>query len=272
MSALPGGVRADTAHLRLSPQPTDDAKRFTYESYRMWCSWNGLYGGALLGALIEAMERVSGKSVAAVSAQFLANVKQGDRLTLTADLLAAGSTASQVCATALIGDTVAVRVTGTFGAIGEGARVAAPFPRVRAAGDSPERSYLRPLPGGMNETMDVRLAGSDASRVCIWARTPAGAGAPLTAALLSCYADHPPYATGVLLGKGWYGITLDSTLRIVTTPARVDGGAWVLIEVVFDAVAPPFAHASVNMWSESGELLAIAAQSMRIRHGIATKK
>jgi acyl-CoA thioesterase len=273
VTPVPGSHRSERADLHLSPEPTGAPGRFRYASHRTWASWNGLYGGALLGALIEAMERVCDKPLAAVSAQFLVNVKEGVTLELHAELLAAGSTVSQASGAALLGDVVAVRASGSFGAAGnEEVRIAASFPSVRAPADSPERSYMRPLPGGLNDTLDVRLAGSDKSRVYIWGRCPAAEGTPLTAGLLSCYADHPPYATGVMLGGEWYGITLDTTLRIVAPPERHDGAIWVLIEVVFDTIAPPFAHASVNLWSEQGDLLAIGAQSMRIRHGIATKK
>jgi acyl-CoA thioesterase len=261
---------ADDSRLRLSPQPLGGG-RFRYLGERYWCSWNGVYGGALLGALIRCMETVTGKPLVTVNAQFVANVPEGADLLLHAESLVAGSVAAQATAAAYIGEKLVARAGGSFGEVGADGRVAASFPSVRPPAESPPRTFLKPLPGGLNESMDVRVAGVAAPRCWLWVRCPDGEGLPMTASLLSAFADHPPYGTGLLMGEGWYGITLDKALRLCGPLEGVDAGAWTLVEIVFDTMAPPFAHATVNLWSEAGRLLAIGGQSMRIRHGIASK-
>jgi len=259
------------AGLHLTPEPTGTPGRFRLFGDRYWCSWNGFYGGALLGALIRSMENVTGKPLVTVNAQFLANVPEGAELTLEADALVQGSTAAQASAIAILGDKVAVRSGGTFGVVGSEAGIAARFPSVRPPADSPPRSFLKPLPGGLNEAMDVRVAGAEGARCWLWVCCPDGTGSPLSASLLSAFADHPPFGVGLMKGTGWYGITLDAGLRVCRPLEGLDAGLWTLVEIVFDTMAPPFAHATVNIWTEDGSLLAIGSQSMRIRHGIAPK-
>lgn len=260
----------DDSRLHLSPEPLGQG-RFGYRGDRYWCSWNGLYGGALLGAMIRCMETMTGKPLVTVNAQFLANVPENAELVLEAQSLAQGNVASQALATAHMGGTLAARSGGTFGAVGADGTMAAAMPSVRRPSDSPPRTFLKPLPGGLNDSMDVRVAGVAAPRCSLWVRATDGAGLPMSASLLSAFADHPPYGTGLLLGEGWYGITLDMALRLCGPLDGIDAGSWVLVEIVFDTIASPFAHATVNLWTEGGRLLAIGGQSMRIRHGIAAK-
>ncbi|MGE0383127.1 MAG: acyl-CoA thioesterase domain-containing protein [Gammaproteobacteria bacterium] len=254
--------------LHLTPEPQADPHRYRYAARRPWCSWNGLFGGALAGALIAAMEHAAGRPLAAFSVQYLRNVREGVELAIETENLAVGSTSTQMAATATLPEGRAAIASATFGGPGATPRIDAEFPEVGPADEAPPRAWMRPLTGGLNETLDIRVAAVHASRVLLWARCPAAQGMPSSAALLACIADQPPFGIMRLLGGQWYGISLEASLKIVTAPQGRDGGAWTLVEIVFDAIASPFAFATVNLWSTDGTLLAIGSQSMRIRNGI----
>ena len=162
---------------------------------------------------------------------------------------------------------------GTLGAVASGAVSARVFPRVKPPAESPARTFLRaPLEGDVAETMEVRIAEAGATAACLWVRCATGAGHPLSAALLSAIADHPPFGLRLALGGDWYGISLDASLRLVVAPEQFDAGDWVLVEIRYDSIAAPFAFATTCLWTADGTLLAVSPQTMRIRNGTASPK
>ena len=259
----------------LSPAAVQGEKDvYLYPGMVDWTSWNGPFGGALLGSMIEAMQHATGQRLVALTAQFLKTAKHGVPLTFKVDTLAAGRAVAQVRASAyqegvLLFTGCGVLATSddqfTAGSVGI-------CPVVRLADDSPARTYMKPIPGGLNDTVDIRIAEAAPSHVRLWARCPGAAGQPLGSALLAAFADHPPYGVGLLKGGQWYGITLDSTLRITSPAAGLDGASWVLLDIGFEAMGEQFGFATVNLWSVEGKLLAIGTQTLRIRNGITPGK
>jgi acyl-CoA thioesterase len=260
---------ASDAVEQLSPPPlAGEPGAFRFSAQRAWCTWNGLHGGALMGALIGSMEQTTGMPAASATAQFLKGVKEGGEVVIRAEVVASGSSVAQARAVATQDGAQIIVVSATLGAGGASATSARSFPRVPSAEDSPARTYLRaPLPGDVAETMEVRIAQAGPTGACLWVRCPTAKGRPLSAALLAAFADHPPFAVRLALGGDWYGISLEESLRIVAPLRELDGGIWTLVEVVFDALASPFAFATANVWSEDARLLAVSPQALRIRHG-----
>jgi acyl-CoA thioesterase len=256
----------------LSPTAVEGEKgAYLYPGMLDWTSWNGPFGGALLGSMIESMEQCTGQKLVALTAQFLKTAKHGVPLTFKVDILAAGRAVSQVRASAHQDGSLLFTGSGVLASSSDAlaAGCVGDCPVVRPAESSPARTYMKPIKGGLNDTVDIRIAETAASRVRLWARCPAASGMPLGAALLAAFADHPPYGVGLLRGGEWYGITLDSTLRIAAPSADLDGASWVLLDIGFEAMGEQFGFATVNLWTTDGRLLGIGTQTLRLRNGIA---
>lgn len=259
----------------LSPVAVEGEKdTYRYPGMLAWTSWNGPFGGALLGSMIESMEQATGQKLVALTAQFLKTAKHGVPLTLKVDTLAAGRAVAQVRASAWQDGVLLFTGCGVLAAAGDAfaAGSVGAFPAVRSADASPARTYMKPIQGGLNDTVDIRIADAAPSHVRLWGRCPDAAGTPLGAALLAAFADHPPYGVQLLKGGEWYGITLDSTLRIASPSSGLDGASWVLLDIGFEAIGEQFGFATVNLWSVDGRLLAIGTQTLRLRNGIAAGK
>jgi acyl-CoA thioesterase II len=69
------------------------------------------------------------------------------------------------------------------------------------------------------------------------------------------------FGIGQALGLPAGGNSLDNTIRI----ARLEPTDWVLLDIRVHAVHGGFGHGAVLLWSESGELLAVASQSTIVR-------
>jgi acyl-CoA thioesterase len=256
---LPGPM-----HLRAGAEPG----QFLVPAERRWCSWNGLFGGALLGSAIEALEQVAGKPLLTMSALFLQGFKENEVVELRAQLRGGGKAVALATATGLHGGEAAVAVQGTLGAFPQGARSIGVFQPRRKPEDCPRRESMAYVEGGVTDTVEVRYADHDvargAQRAQLWIRCVGVEGA-LSAPILAVIADHPPSALAVVNGPGWYGITLDSSLRVAAQLDRHAAGEWVLLDVQFDAFTDQMAHATVHMWSRGGEFLGVAAQTLRVR-------
>ena len=262
-----------TYHLSPTAVP-GRAGQYIYPGKVSWTSWNGPFGGVLLGSMMESMEQSAGQGLVAVMAQFLKTAKHGPELVFEVETLAAGKAVAQMRGSAMQEGQVLFTATATLAASGDKLqRVSTTsMPQVPSPEASPARSYMKPIDGGLNDTIDVRIAAVDSATVRLWARCPVADGEPLTAGLLAAYADHPPFGVGLLRGEGWYGITLDSTLRIVSSSAHLSATSWVLLDIGFEAMGTQMGFATVNLWSSSGQLLAIGSQTLRLRNGIATSR
>ena len=78
---------------------------------------------------------------------------------------------------------------------------------------------------------------------------------------LAVLGDFVPFGIGQALGLAAGGNSLDNTIRV----ARLEPTDWVLLDIRVLAVHGGFGHGAVLLWSESGQLLAIASQSTIVR-------
>jgi acyl-CoA thioesterase len=92
----------------------------------------------------------------------------------------------------------------------------------------------------------------------LWARMPE---VEHDAGALAIVADYMPSALGNALGKIMSCTSLDNTIRI----ANHAPNEWILCENQIEHVGDGFGYGRVNMWSESGILLATASQSLIVR-------
>ena len=225
-----------------------------------------LYGGAMLGVAITAMETATERRIVWATTQFVASAPHGARIEVVVEELARGGRTSQVLVRGATSDGpmfTAIGATGTEGLD--------PFePTYLAAPDAPAPEECPPLlaPAELEErgyrtVTDIRAAGEVGAarppQLLIWARTPGHC--TTLPAMLALVADHLPLTLGRLAGFEGAGASLDNSLR-VGPRAQHD---WVLLECRPELGAGGYGHGTVYLWSPEGVLLAIGSQSSRMR-------
>jgi len=93
----------------------------------------------------------------------------------------------------------------------------------------------------------------------LWARVP-GHLTP-SAATLAIIGDYVSGAVSQPLGRRAMGRSLDNTLRMV----QLKQTEWVLCDIRMHALIGGYAQGIAFLWSEGGDLLATASQSIGVR-------
>jgi acyl-CoA thioesterase II len=96
-------------------------------------------------------------------------------------------------------------------------------------------------------------------RSVLWARVP-GHLSP-SAATLAIFGDYVSGAVSQPLGRRAMGRSLDNTLRMV----QLQPTEWVLCDIHIHALVGGFGQGIACLWSEDGQLLATASQSIGVR-------
>ncbi len=230
-----------------------------------------LYGGAMLGVALTAMETATVRRVVWATTQFAASAPHGARIDVEVEELARGGRSSQVLVRASTSDGPMFTALGATGA-GRDDGFAASYlamPRVPTPGDCPP--LLPPAPveeRGYKTVTDIRAAGEIGSgddgdgrppALLIWASTP-GHRTSLPA-MMALVADHLPLTLARLAGLDGAGASLDNTLR-VGPRAESD---WVLLECLPELGDGGYGHGTVHLWAPDGRLLAVGSQSSGMR-------
>lgn len=230
-----------------------------------------LFGGAGLAAGILALEAASEQPVVWSTGQYIARTEVDSVLELTVELPAVGRTVTQGRVTGRIDGAEIITV---LGAAGERDDVASGMwePVPDAIGPDDSLIIDRSEEGDSIHTeIDIRMARgmfgfhaigepSGDHRTLLWARMR---NVRHDSAALALLADYMPSALGNALGQQMNCTSLDNTIRFAV-PCDQDPGEWVLLDNRIEFVGRGFAKGSALMWSESGELLATASQSMTV--------
>ena len=228
-----------------------------------------LFGGAGLAAGGVALEQATGKAIIWATGQYLSITQQPAVLDLEVMLPAVGRNVTQGRVVGHLGDKEIITI---LGACGDRPNVAqglwqtmpnAPHP------DDCEPVHRHHDGDSLHQHVDVRVArgmfgfsgtgtpsGDDQN--LLWARMPEvhhDAGA------LAIIADYMPSALGNALGRVTHCTSIDNTIRF----ANHGPSEWVLCDNRIEFVGNGFGYGRVNMWSEQGQLLATASQSMIVR-------
>ncbi len=230
-----------------------------------------LYGGAMLGVAVTAMETTTMRRVVWATTQFVASAPHGARIEVEVEESARGGRSSQVLVRASTTDGsmfTALGATGEGRDDGFGAAYLG-MPRVPEPDDCPP--LLTPAIGeerGYKTVTDIRAAGEAGTggsgdgrppALLIWASTP-GHRTSLPA-MMALVADHLPLTLARLAGVDGAGASLDNTLR-VGPRAEHD---WVLLECLPELGHGGYGHGTVHLWAPDGRLLAIGSQSSGMR-------
>ncbi len=230
-----------------------------------------LFGGAGLAAGILAFEHASGYPVVWSTGQYLARTEVNSVLDLTVELPAIGRTVTQGRVTGRIDGKEIITV---LAAGGDRDDIASGMWEPQPDAISPhesiavDRSEMGP---SIHQDIDIRMARgmfgfqptgepSGDHRSYLWARMR---NVQHDSAALAMLADYMPSALGNALGEQMSCTSLDNTIRFAS-PCEQDPGAWVLLDNRIEFVGRGFAKGSALMWSEDGQLLATASQSMTV--------
>jgi acyl-CoA thioesterase len=227
-----------------------------------------LWGGCGLSAAIAVGERTLGRDCLWATVQYVSPIVVRERLDLALEVGRHGHGLSQAAVRGTVGGRLALLATGTFGGAGATTTqfVAAPTD-VPAPQDCPERvlpQSLRHAQTGMLSQIEQRWAylpereldGTvGAGRTAIWVRTRHPMAT--SSAALAVLADLAPAALTEAVGEMAYGVSLDNSIRVASM-VQTD---WVLLDVQVEAVLRDVAQLAARMFSQDGQLLAIAGQS-----------
>ena len=255
----------------LGLKSTHNAHRWILPLERRICTpFDFLFGGAALAAGIEAMEQTTGRKTIWATAQYLSFARRPAIVDIDVEVPVSGNNISQARAIAHVDDKEVIAVSAALGDRPDSPEgVWADCPKVAP----PEECDIVELPPeyapNIHNQVDKRLVHgkfgffdfgepSDDGRLIFWCRIP---GADTSAAALAIMADLMPSAVGNVLNRRAGGNSLDNTVRIVS----LEPSEWVLCDVRMHALARGFGHGRTLLWSQSGNLLATASQSVIVR-------
>ena len=235
---------------------------------------NFLFGGCGLGAALVALEAGSGRPTVWSTCQFLSFAPTDSVLDLTVTLAAVGNRITQARVVGTTGDTEILTVNAAMGLpVGmDGGGVWDSPPDVPPPDDCPPRRLPSLFTTSIFDQIEVRLArGRSFEEIsqgpflpgdptsAFWARVP-GHLEP-SAATLAILGDYVTGGMAQPLGRWVMSRSLDNTLRVV----RLEPTEWVLCDIRIQALADGYGQGTAFLWSESGNLLATASQSMSVR-------
>jgi acyl-CoA thioesterase II len=223
-----------------------------------------LSGGSALASAVSVLEAQTGMPLIQANAQFLSSPLAGQAFEIEACIAKAGRSIVQASARLVSDDQVMAHITATLGSRDDlHPHVWVSAPSVPNPESCPPVPFVRIEDGDLHNRLDMRLAldprGAPQGRACFWVRTDPDA--PLAAPGLVLIADYLPEALHMNLGRPAGAVSLDNSIRImnrVTTP-------WLLCDIHLSAIASGLFHGRMQMFSESGQLLAIGEQSGVVR-------
>lgn len=228
-----------------------------------------LYGGAALATSIEVMESCTLRPTIWATTQFINFARTPDSLQIEANKRSEGRNISHAAMSAYIDKEMVFSALGSFGRREVDTQTQwATMPDL----DKPENC---PIFGsgkfkGDKECIDKRIEFKVArgslrkdqvseGQMVLWARVPEIDD--ICASSLALMADYLPVGAGSMLKLPAGGNSLDNSIRIV----NVVPTEWVMCECDVRAIQNGVGHATMNMWSQDGVLLAVASQSFIFR-------
>lgn len=251
----------------LGMETTSDPDRWRLPVTEAICGGRkNLYGGCGLAAVIEAAEGTTGKPTAWASCQFVGGAQPPEVIELSVEVVADGHYMTQARVIGTVDS--ALFLTGLV-AVGRRPEVAAGRWETMPVVPPPEACPTRKMAneerrGGLRPRIDERTATNDADgfltadgegRSALWATMPGGV--PAAASALAIVGDDVSVGVAAAVSADVRARSIDNTIRVVSPRAT----PWVLADIKVHAVGEGLGHGNINLWSQAGELLAIASQS-----------
>jgi len=231
---------------------------------------NFLFGGCGLGAALVALEAASGRPTVWAAGQYLSYALTGSDLKWEVTLAAVGGHVTQGRAVGRVDGREILTVNAALGKddLDVGGVWEKP-PVVPPPDECPPRFLPEFFRNTIMDSVEVKTArgrsfeemdgtpGSPDS--ALWARVP-GHLTP-SAATLAIFGDYVSGAVSQPLGRRAMGRSLDNTLRMV----QLKPTEWVLCDIRIHALVGGYGQGTAFLWSQDGELLATASQSIAVR-------
>ncbi len=230
-----------------------------------------MFGGVGLGAAIAAMERTCQRPVIWATAQYLSFARPPSVVDLDVWVPMQGKFNSQARVTGHVGDKEILTVNAALGRRDSDiSRQWLTMPDVPPPQDCDVATHWRGDDEDLHGQLEMRIAHgrwgwtepgppSEDGRLVMWLKPKADL--PIDASMLAIIADHVPSGIGNALGMSGGGNSLDNTIRFI----RMVPTEWVLCEVKISGIHGGFAHGSMHLFAQTGELIAVASQSMIVR-------
>lgn len=235
-----------------------------------------MYGGIGLAASISALEQTCGRPVVWATAQYLSYARPPSVVDFDVWIANAGKYTTQASVKVHVGEDEIITVNAALGARPDTHEHQWPKMPVIARPEDCDPVLLWPDDGdNLNRRIERRAEGgrydlknrtgqiSEDGRMQMWMRTVEDI--PVDASILAVLADYVPSGFGHALGLQAGGNSLDNTLRVLKiVPTR-----WVMAEISISGIHAGVGHGSMNLFAETGELMAVASQSviLRVRGG-----
>ena len=230
-----------------------------------------MLGGVGLAATISAMERFCRRPLIWATAHYYSFVREFQEVRLDVQIASTSTHIIHASATGYVSDSPVFRVSGALGQQESGiSRRWLNTPDVAPPEACIEGQHWRGDNSGLHGRLEIRVAkgryGRDRigapepdGRLILWVRSKDAH--EINAQLLAVIADLLPNGVGNALGLNAGGSSLDNTFRVVSLrPTN-----WILTDILVHAIEHGIAHGEIHLFSENGDLLAIANQSLVVR-------
>jgi acyl-CoA thioesterase II len=248
----------DNLHWRMRVEP------------RVTTPGNFLFGGCGLGAALVALEGASERPTIWATAQYLSYAPTHSTVEWEVTLAVVGGHVTQGRA---VGTVEGREILSVNAALGRDdlplSGVWVEPPAVPPPDECPPRFLPDMFRNTIMDKVEVRMAkgrmfddmngepGSPDS--ALWARVP-GHLSP-SAATLAIFGDYVSGSASQPIGRRAMGRSLDNTLRV----AQLKTTEWVLCDIRMHALIGGYAQGVAFLWSQDGDLLATASQSIAVR-------
>ena len=231
---------------------------------------NFLFGGCGLGAALVALEAAAGRPTVWATGQYLSYAVTGAVVDWEVTLAAVGGHVTQARAVARVDGREILTVNAALGVDElEVGGIWIHKPDVPPPDECPPRFLPSMFRNTIMDSVEVRQAkgrsfedmdGSPGSPdSALWARVP-GHLSP-SAATLAIFGDYVSGAVSQPIGRRAMGRSLDNTLRMV----QLKETEWVLCDIRMHALVGGYGQGTAFLWSQDGDLLATASQSIGVR-------
>jgi acyl-CoA thioesterase len=231
---------------------------------------NFLFGGCGLGAALVALEAAAGRPTVWATGHYLSYAPTHSLLEWEVVLAVVGGHVTQGRAVGRVEGREILTVNAALGKDDlEVGGIWVEPPEVAPPEDCPPRFLPEFFRNTIMDKVEVRIAkgrmfeqmhGDEGSPdSALWARVP-GHLSP-SAATLAIFGDYVSGGVSQPLGRRAMGRSLDNTLRVV----QLKPTEWVLCDIRMHALVGGYAQGVAFLWSEDGDLLATASQSLGVR-------
>lgn len=228
-----------------------------------------LYGGAGLASAVESLEQITERPVIWASCQFNNFARTDAEILLKIEESVRGRNVSHANVDARVNGDPVSKTLATLGHRDVDTHTQwLEMPQLDKPEECP-RFGIGKVKGDkecIDNRIEFRVARGSLRKdkqvegqMALWARIPELD--KISTASIALMADYLPVSAGSMLKRPAGGNSLDNSLRVL----RIEQSEWLLCDCEVRGIQNGFGHATMNIWSETGMLMAVASQSFIFR-------